>query len=331
MVSREEILWAYRFILGREPESESAYLAHQGHQDRATMRRAMMESTEAQMSVGRIVNRPHQAFDYFRPMLVFLHIEKTGGTSLLDALARHEGMRVAPHGLAHLPSLTLGFLNQYDCIGGHFSYQEAVALPRHPKKILTVLRDPVDRLISFYRFHLAHGEEARDNPVVRLAHELSAADFFRHPEIAGSHRTFNTYVHSFAGLPAPDQFGSADAMGEALDRTLEIISSLDAVGITERMPESERLFRETTDIPMAPIAKLNKTDGRGGQDSFRQVAPVALTDELADVIEPLICYDRVVYDYANDLLTLRMRRLTLDMSDMTAPAEQPADVDEQAA
>lgn len=308
MVSREEIFWAYRFILGRDPEGETAYQAHGGHCDWTAMRHVILESPEARQRVGQIISRPPEAFDYFRPLLVFLHVEKTGGTSLLDALTRGRDMRVAPHGLAHLPSLTLGFLNQYDCIGGHFSFQEAAALPRHPKKMLTMLRQPADRLISFYRFHRAHGEDGGANPLVRLAHDLSPADFFRHPDVRGSHRVFNAYVHCFAGLPGHPDHVTAEAMRRALQRSMEIISTFDAVGITERMEESARLFQIKIDPAMAPIELLNRTDRLEPQDGFRPVDPIALTEEIEAVIEPLIAYDRPIYDYANDLLSLRLRR-----------------------
>jgi len=306
MVSREEIFWAYRFILGRDPEGETAYQAHQSHSDWAAMRQVMMDSTEARMNVARIICRPPEPFDYFRPLLVFLHVEKTGGTSLLDALTRGQDMRVAPHGLSHLPSLTLGFLNQYDCIGGHFTYQEAAALPRHPKKIVTILRDPAERLISFYRFHRAHGEDGGANPVVDLARRLPAADFFRHPDIAGSHRVFNAYVHSFAGLPAHPRDCTADAMHDATERSLEIIGSLTAAGITERMEDSIRLFRHV-DLSLPVPDALNRTDGLDEKKGFRSVERVDHNDDLTEAIAPLIACDTIIYDFANDLLSSRLR------------------------
>jgi len=307
MVSREEIFWAYRFILGRDPEGESAYQAHGGHRDWATMRNVMLESTEARQTVARIVNQPPAAFDYFRPLLVFIHVEKTGGTSLWDALTRAKGWRVAPHGLAYLPSLTLGFLNQYDCIAGHFTYQEAAALPRHPKKMLTMLRDPADRLISFYRFHRAHDLNDSSTAMVRLAHRLSPTDFFRHPDIASSHRIFNSYVHCFAGLPATPAQCDDRAMRRPVERSLEILSSLDAIGITERMEDSVRLFR-SDDLPLPDVGALNRTDGLKREDGYRKVDPIELNGALAEVLEPLIRHDRIVYDYANDLMSLRLRR-----------------------
>jgi hypothetical protein len=308
VVSREEIFWAYRFILGRDPEGETAYRAHRGHPDWAAMRDAILQSPEARQNVARIVCEPPAAFDYFRRLLVFLHIEKTGGTSLHHALTSREEIAVSPNRLAHIPSLTLGFLNQYDCISGHFTYQEALALPRHPKCIVTMLRNPADRLISFYRFHRAHGEES-DNPVARIAVAHSAVDFFRHPEIIGSHRVFNSYVHNLVGLPAHPQRCTAEAMEEATLRSLDILASLDAVGIVERMGESERLFRAVVDPAMPPVARLNRTDQRDEEDGFRRVEPVPLTPELSEAIEPLIAYDRVIYRHANSLLSTRLTDL----------------------
>jgi len=303
MVSRDEIFWAYRFILGRDPEGESAYRAHVSHADWTVMRDAILQSPEARQRVGQIVNRPQEAFDYFRPLLVFIHVEKTGGTSLLDALTRGKDMRVAPHGLSHLPSMTLGFLNQYDCIAGHFTYQEAAALPRHPKRMLTMLRDPAERLISLYRFHRAHGPEARDNVMVRLAHDLSPIDFFRHPAIATSHRVFNSYVHNLAGLPGHPSRCTEAAMTDATERSLRILLSLDAVGITERMKDSVRLFRNRIDPLLSPVDMLNRTDGLDRAAGYRPVDPVVAKGELEEAIASLTVYDRIIYEFADDLLT----------------------------
>jgi hypothetical protein len=47
MITRDEVIWAYRLILGREPESESIIEAHcRANPDLATLRRGMLRSQE---------------------------------------------------------------------------------------------------------------------------------------------------------------------------------------------------------------------------------------------------------------------------------------------
>lgn len=46
MVTREEILWAYRAILGREPENETEYVWHSQHSDFDELRRNIISSSE---------------------------------------------------------------------------------------------------------------------------------------------------------------------------------------------------------------------------------------------------------------------------------------------
>lgn len=52
-VTNEEVLWAYRFLLGREPESEAAIDAHLKLPDRNALRRHFMASAEFQSKLNR--------------------------------------------------------------------------------------------------------------------------------------------------------------------------------------------------------------------------------------------------------------------------------------
>ena len=45
-VSSEEVIWAYRYVLGREPESSAAIDCHLGAADYHALREAMMNSAE---------------------------------------------------------------------------------------------------------------------------------------------------------------------------------------------------------------------------------------------------------------------------------------------
>jgi len=49
-VTEEEVIWAYRYVLGREPESNQAISCHLGAADHQALRLAMMNSAEFQSS-----------------------------------------------------------------------------------------------------------------------------------------------------------------------------------------------------------------------------------------------------------------------------------------
>lgn len=46
LVTREDVIWGFRMILGREPESEEAIAAHLGLPDRPALRHALLDSAE---------------------------------------------------------------------------------------------------------------------------------------------------------------------------------------------------------------------------------------------------------------------------------------------
>lgn len=70
MVTREEVVWAYRFILGREPESEAAIEWHLDLPDLATLRRAFLQSQEfAGISRVELVTHPVHGLWVAAPVL----------------------------------------------------------------------------------------------------------------------------------------------------------------------------------------------------------------------------------------------------------------------
>ena len=321
MVSREEIRLAYVMLLGREPEDEAAYAVQQIHSDLWSLRTAMIGSEEGIWRLRHDIRtqEDNAIFHYFRPVAIFIHVEKTAGTSLNHALLQHFGShRSSPSHLNWLPNCSVAELNSYDFVTGHFTYQEARSIPRHPKRIITVLREPTARLISFYRFHRAHPNDLASNPMVRAAKELSPEQFFDSEEVRASPQVDNAYLRLFSELPALRSHWEPYRIEEAAQTVMRRISEIDCVGITENMPGTVRLLAKALSItdPESPIALNVTQDLHHTKAGYLQVADVELTPQLRRVMKPLIEHDERIYSRAKALFTERLAKLnTLQLAD----------------
>ncbi len=107
-----------------------------------------------------------------RPPITLLHIPKTAGTSVRAAFER-AGLAV------FIGKRDFQFENEthgnVDLISGHFGYRQAKAVGGD---IITILRDPIDRFLSYY-YHLRilyeNGEDI--NARSQLAHKYSLDHF----------------------------------------------------------------------------------------------------------------------------------------------------------
>lgn len=112
--------------------------------------------------------------------VVFLHIAKTAGTSIVHFFRKHmQSELICSHGdFLHLaPSREQRqlLLKTYQFVSGHFGYDEVATLLPEAYSF-TFLRDPVDRVLSFYQFCM-HEEMQRQFPVARAAKELGLDGF----------------------------------------------------------------------------------------------------------------------------------------------------------
>lgn len=121
--------------------------------------------------------REHSNFD---KRIVFLHIAKTAGTSILHFFRRHfPEASVCSHGdFLQFPAGRMQFqqrLLEHRFISGHFGYRHVASLLDDCYSF-TFLRDPVDRVLSFYGF-CRHADMQRQFPVARAACELGLDGF----------------------------------------------------------------------------------------------------------------------------------------------------------
>lgn len=185
--------------------------------------------------------------------LLFLHLPKSGGTTLRHVLERQfppgrslaayptpeshaetrEGRRTVPPALR---GLTPEARSRFDLVSGHFSY----GLHEHfagPCRYLTFLRDPVERVISLYY----HARSHPDHVMHPLIHEqdMSLADLLR--EDLNALEYDNAQTREVYGLELEEPFRQAvaqDADGVLRQAMRHLDEHFDAVGVMEAFDAS---------------------------------------------------------------------------------------------
>lgn len=303
-ITRANIELGFQIVLGRSPESEAAYKAHEDHADLATFGRALLQSKEGRERFYRLSAAAALPIDLEtqRAAYCFIHLEKTGGTSLYYALKdQFQIDRISPIHLPNLHSLTLAQLHQWDFIAGHFDFASTLCVPRINVKRLSVFRSPSARLISFYRFHRAHPQSAgKENPFVALAQSMSAPAFFAEPAIRQSPRLNNAYLHAFGSSLYRSALSSRAEIDSALVLAKRRINVLDAIGITEKLDESAAEFARRFGLRSTPqVVPMHQTDELADTvKNFARPPAVEMTQELEAALYPLICHDNAIYELA---------------------------------
>jgi hypothetical protein len=177
----------------------------------------------------------------------FLHIPKTAGTTFSYSVLPQQFSpeETCPawryDELLNIPSKQLG---DYRLFRGHFYHFIHRLLPSKPLYI-TFLRDPIELLISYYKYvrrstsHFAH-ERVRD---------MSFSEFAWTPDLAPDNFQIRTLTLDVDPLPTHDthmalfrEFVNMKATTEHLDLAKKRLSEFFFVGITERFRDSVDLF-----------------------------------------------------------------------------------------
>lgn len=232
--------------------------------------------------------------------LVFLHIQKCAGTSftrLLNDFFRPQD-RITAH-LLHADSPDLKRpANGYRLITGHNTWHDISAMPIDPVYI-TMLRHPVDRLVSLYYYWRSlrweHIEkEALAGP--RLAKQLSLEAFIASDELVARLNVRNGQARQFLnGLRGPTGLSQKQLCEEACER----LDRCAFVGITEQFDRSVRLlcqmlgWQPPKRLPRANISRLNEIENPDCEPSPRK----ALDHGLSAKIVALNQADMGLYQY----------------------------------
>ncbi len=198
--------------------------------------------------------------------IVFLHIPKTAGQSVHQFLKTLvDSDSVAPARVnEQLYGLSVPQLRRYRLISGHLDWA-LLDCVQEPKFVFTILRNPLDRILSFYFFLRAEAQKLSEeqlrlpeNQGKHAALHLSCDDYFNagKPHL----RTFldnhydNFYMYYFAGrtydarqrLLARQAADKSFTTERILKTALENLALLDGVYTIDRLDLLERDLRFAT-------------------------------------------------------------------------------------
>lgn len=244
-------------------------------------------------SARRVLQQKRQS----RQLLGFLHIPKTAGTSLVQALSENFALdRIMPVEIvydlhSHDPG---GLQKEYDLLHGHVGMD---VLAPVATQIVTLVREPTERIISLYNYWRAVPIESATifengliDPGVTLAKELSFRDFVE----CGHQRILNDIENGQAYQIATsnNDEGRLTLRGQSEDeifaRCQANLANMTVVGVTDQLNRFEQNLRHRTGI------KLNMPRQNVTQE--RRITRDSLPDDLARYIRRLTEIDYRLYE-----------------------------------
>ncbi|KAF0817853.1 MULTISPECIES: sulfotransferase family 2 domain-containing protein [unclassified Cytobacillus] len=226
-------------------------------------------------------------------LLIFVHILKTGGTTLEKILqgqynniflTNRTGKMYTQESIKQLFSENMK--KNLNCVSGHFPFGIHQLFPR-PFTYMTILREPIDRVISLYFFILNNPRHSMH----RIIKNMSFKDFIfnnRYKHLYVNHQTF--WV---SGGKEPD----LSKAKENLEQYFSI------VGITELFNESIFIMKETLGWSNL-VVDYKRYNVNNNRPSKKQIPK--------ELIEKLVSDNRLdleLYDYAKKLLQKKIENL----------------------
>jgi Galactose-3-O-sulfotransferase len=229
------------------------------------------------------------------PLIVFVHVPKTGGMTLDSILARRlrpisaDSMDEAKSLIESLPEFELG---QVELLSGHVPYGVHAFFHR-PAKYVTMLREPVRRVVSHYWF-------VRNDP-----------DHYLYRAVIDDKLTLRDYADRGCRLSAEIENGQVWMFSERARRlecadrqSLEeakgvLRDEFAVVGTTERFDESVVCMQHVLGLKRPVYVRRNIGPGPRG----------LLDEETRAAIKAHNRLDAELYAWANELLDAQIRRI----------------------
>lgn len=232
-----------------------------------------------------------------RQKIVFLHIPKTGGTSLHTVIHSHFDESRVFHALRGTDVLAAA-KQDFLFYSGHLYWPSISAIPN--RFVFTVFREPVGRLLSEYFYLKGFREEYLKNndmhSVLPIKH-MSLTEYIWGTGFLRS--TNNPQIRHFLDEDDVSPEGEIVVPNEALKKAISRVDELDVVGLFEHFDLSVALITRILGLKHEhPIPRLNVTDQNYILSDLFEIVDRSFTIEHIEMIRERSQLDFKIYEHA---------------------------------
>ena len=223
---------------------------------------------------------------------LFLHIQKTAGTSIIYLARQYYGSNLTSHGDCW--NFKPSQLEHIGFVSGHIGYDYAQHLMNN-RFSFTFLRDPVERILSMYYFCRSRNPEEFE--IYQKAHEFDLPQFLEAAQWDPCIRKniWNNQVWQLAhGYAHLDNRKISDFSGEELLSLAKLhLLRFSHVGFTETFDTDAAVIMDALAFPKAKqLPVLNNLPNRPRSDS--------LSPSIRVLLDELTILDRQLYVFARE-------------------------------
>lgn len=296
-ITPQEVDLAYQFFVNRTPAEEERAWMVENHDSLQSLRNAFLTSSEFEQKYSHF---QVQLSTQQTPTLIHLHIPKTAGTSLIQALQKEPQLQ--PHMLVHdgegvdrLAAMPRAQRRALRYVHGHLSSSVGDAFDL-PYRYLCVIRRPGQRIFSFYQFI----RRTTDHPSFALLtdNDMSFGDFLEYSVDSMDHRLEldNGQIRRLGGNSFPSGLGHESQLLRVALHTA--LSPRMIFGFVEHFP---LLVRSLVDEGFLTDPDIESFNVSPNADAYDQ-AVAELTEDQHMIFESYTAWDRYFYDVCETLL-----------------------------
>jgi hypothetical protein len=241
--------------------------------------------------------------------IVFLHIPKTGGTSIHDFLVTQiDKQQICPERFNNLNTLPKDDISKYIFFSGHYDI-DSINNIAGDKLVFTFFREPKARILSLYYFWKSHKTDIIEKNNLtgpKIAKSLGLLEFLRcrEPEIIA---TIDNYmVRVLAGKMFCGIDGSFLHTKETMIiKSIDSINNMHTFGILEKMNESYHYVLNCLGYESPTIIPHARNSNKLSDPNLEYIEKEEITKEINAELDRLVELDSIIYKYAYDKFNQR--------------------------